>query len=109
MGTRKNPQSAVELLLPSYAKEVEQKIKAGFVPEKAVEQVFHSHELLKRTTKFWSFFKKLKNSFPDIFPVVPSWQIKEAANHLLSQGDEKEFLEDISSPEEYQRSLNALV
>lgn len=108
MGTQQKPQSTVELLLLGYAKEVEERIKNGFVPETAAKYVFDSHELLKRNTQFSVFFQNLKQTFPGIFPPIPSWQIREAASRFLNQGGGEEFLIDISSPEEYQRALNAL-
>lgn len=100
--------TAIELCLPEYAKEVEVELKKGFVSKKAVKNVYESHLLIKKASKFENFFILLKEKFPKIFPPIPDWQIKEAARHFLNQTKDREFLEDISSPEEYMRAVNAL-
>ncbi len=100
----------ISLLLPDCAKEVEERIKKGFLPEKAAQSVYNSHPLLKNVLKNpQQFLLMLKEKFPRIFPAASSQDIRDAAQRFLRQGGDRDFLEDISSQEEYTRALNALL
>lgn len=102
--------SGIELLLPDCAKEVEDSIKAGYVPERAVRNVYLSHPMIQNVLKSPAALSSLlREKFPSIFPSVSTRDIKDAAQRYLHQGaHDREFLEDISSVDEYRRALNAL-